>query len=89
MGCKTGDDIGPGRNGRRPGEPILAWPGSSTSALGLVPTPPANDGHPILGPTRGPPLTRWTTYTRPGLHIALGIGNDVQRGQNEGLVAVN
>ena len=29
------------------GEPILIWPVLTRSALGLVPTPPANGGHPI------------------------------------------
>ena len=38
-----------GKNGRRPGEPIPFWPGSAPSALGLVPTPPPNGGHPMPG----------------------------------------
>ena len=49
MQDKGGGGSGPGRNGRCPGEPIPFWPGSTTSALGLVPTQPANGGHPILG----------------------------------------
>ena len=44
-----GGDIGSGRNGRHPDEPMPFWPGSTPSALGLVPIPPANGGHPILG----------------------------------------
>ena len=47
MEYRIGDDSGPGRNERRTGEPILVWPGSTSSALSLVPTPPANGGHPI------------------------------------------
>ena len=35
------------RNGRRPGEPIPFGPGSTPSALGLVPTPLGNGGQPI------------------------------------------
>ena len=27
MGCRIGDDSGPGRDGRRPGAPIPIWPG--------------------------------------------------------------
>ena len=42
-----------GRNGRHPGEPIQFWPGSAPRTLGLVPTPSANGGHPILGSDSG------------------------------------
>ena len=28
MGCRIGDDSGPGRDGRRPGAPIPIWPGN-------------------------------------------------------------
>ena len=56
---------GPGRNGRRPGEPIPFWPGSTPSALGLVPTPPANGGHPIPGAA-----VRSATYTVDDAHQA-------------------
>ena len=33
-----------------------------------------------------PPLSRWTTSTRPGARRALGMGDDVWRGQTDGSV---
>ena len=44
-----GGDSGTGRNGRHPVEPMPFWPGSTSSALDLVPNLPANGGHPIPG----------------------------------------
>ena len=35
------------RNGRRLGEPIPLWPGSTPSVLGLVTTPSVNGGHSV------------------------------------------
>ena len=76
MGCRIeGEDSGPGRNGRHPGEPIPVRPGWAPSAHGLVRSPPASGGHPITGRViRGRHLTRWTTSTRPELHRALRDG---------------
>ena len=87
MGCRIGaTDSGPGRNGRCPDEAIPFWPGSTPSALGMAPALPANGGHPIPGASRGLPLTRWTTSTRPGLQKASGHEDDVWKGQKEGSV---
>ena len=58
-------DSGPERNGRRPGEPILFWPGSTPSSLGLVLTPPANGGQPVPGDD-----TRSATYSMEDVHQA-------------------
>ena len=43
------------------------------NAHGLVHTPMASGGHPILGATLGLPLTQWMMSTRPGIHRGLGI----------------
>ena len=50
----------------------------------LAPHRPAADTQFRGGGTRGLPLTRWTTFTRPGCHRALGdgrMGDDVWREQ--------
>ena len=64
-GCSIGDDIGPGRNGRRPGESIPFWPVSTPIAHSLVPTLPANGGHRISGADTSLSHTWWTTSARP------------------------
>ena len=81
-----GGDGDPGRNGRRPGETILVWPGSTPSAFGLVLTPPANGGHSIPGGD-----ARSATYPVDGVHEAritkgiggwgIAIGEDKKRDQ--------
>ena len=63
-----------GRNGLRPGEPIQFWPRSTPSALGLVPTPPANGGQSISG---GGGDSRSTSYPVDDVHkawITQGVG---------------
>ena len=72
VGMGEGDDMGPGRNRRRPGEPIPCMPGSAPSALGLVPTPPTNDGHPILGGDSRPASDPLDDVYQP--RITPGIG---------------
>ena len=50
------------------------------TAHGLVCSPSASGGQPILGATQDLPLTRWTaSSTRPGLHEALEDEDDVWR----------
>ena len=51
---------------------------------GGIPQPPAAAYCPAG--SRRPPVSRWTTSTRPGVRRALGIGDDVWRGQKEGSV---
>ena len=78
MGYRIGGDSGPGRNGRRPGEPRPFWPGSTPSALGLVPTPPANGGHSVPGGGGGDTRPANISLTRPpgpdnGEHRGMGM----------------
>ena len=80
---------GLGRNGRCSGEPIPFWPRSpspSPSALGLIPTPPANGGHPVPGGDAGSANYPVDESTRPGLRMASVDGDDMWRGQKEGSV---
>ena len=65
MWCGIGGDSGPGRNGRRPGESIPIWPGWSPMCAWRGSHPPASGGHPMPG-RRGPPISRWTMWTRTG-----------------------
>ena len=51
---------------------------------GRIPQPAAAANCPAGNPR--PPLSRWTTSTRPGVRRALGDGDDVWRGQKEGSV---
>ena len=82
MGCRLGE----GGGTVVLGEMGVTWvshtdlartPLPPPSALGLVPTPPANGVHPIPGVILGLPLTRWKMFIRPVLHRALGMGDDV------------
>ena len=52
--------------------------------LERIPKPAATAN--FRGATRGSPFTRWTMSTMPGLHVDLGMEDEVWRGQKEGSV---
>ena len=49
-------------------------------------TPATRDGSLQPAGSPRPPLSRWATSTRPGARRALGMGDDVWRGQTDGSV---
>ena len=75
-------DNGPGRNGRRrspnPGHEIS---NQCDKHLGRI--APAGGGRQLSGGDSRSPLSQWTTFTRPGVLGALGMGDDMWRGQTE------
>ena len=96
MECRRGggggSNSGPGKNGRRPGESIPFWLGSTRSALVLVPTPSANSGQPIRGEARRYKICHLPAGWRPPGPEYIGhrgMEDDVWKGQEEGSVVIS
>ena len=73
------------RNGRRPGG-TKTLNGSSLSvrkATGTHSSSQRRGGRQALGATRRPPVTRWTTSNRPGLHRAFFGGWGMAFGEDK------
>ena len=85
LGGGGGGGSGSGKNGRRPDEPMLVWPGRIPIALGLFRVPPASGGHRGRG-GGGDLRSPYPVDDGPDGIGRWGMGDDVWKGQKEGSV---